>query len=52
MLALWFNKKLMNVLETSTQLSNQSEVSIEKFEPNDLARAVIRFFVFIQKFFG
>jgi len=50
MLALWFNKKLMNVLETSTQLSNQSEVSIEKFEPNDLARAVIRFFVFIQKF--
>lgn len=45
MITLWLNKKLLNVLETSTHLSDQEEITLEKFQSNAFSRSVIRFFL-------
>ncbi|MCX7697007.1 MAG: inorganic phosphate transporter [Bacteroidales bacterium] len=52
MVTLWVNKKLLNVLETSTHLSDQEEVGVEKFQANAFSRSVIRFFIILGKFFN
>lgn len=48
-LTLWFSKKARSVADTEIGLSRQGE-GAEKFQPNALSRAVVRFTMLISKY--
>lgn len=48
---LWFSKKARDVVETGVNLSRQGEAT-ERFEPNFLSRAIVRYSVFFGKVVG
>ncbi|RAJ15028.1 inorganic phosphate transporter [Olleya aquimaris] len=50
-LTLWFSKKAKTVAETELSLSRQGDTH-EKFEPNALSRAVVKFSSSMSKYFG
>jgi phosphate/sulfate permease len=50
-LTLWLSKKAKTVAETEISLSRQGETH-EKFEPNALSRAVVKFSSNMSKYFG
>lgn len=50
-ITLWFSKKARAVVETGVNLSRQGEAT-ERFEPNFLSRAIVRYSVFFGKVVG
>ena len=50
-ITLWFSRKARNVVETGVNLSRQGEAT-ERFEPNFLSRAIVRYSVFFGNVMG
>ncbi|NNC69238.1 MAG: inorganic phosphate transporter, partial [Flavobacteriaceae bacterium] len=48
-LTLWFSKKARTVTDTEIGLARQGE-GVEKFQPNSLSRAVVRFTLMVSKY--